>query len=272
MGTFLDLAFSFPSAIFTTLMLVMLVYWLLVIVGAVGFDFGADAALEAKAGALEGAFEAKAGALEGMMEAKAGALEGVMEAKAGALEGAMEAKTGLLSLLGFGTIPGSVALTMLVFWGWTLCLMGSAWLSPALSGLIGRWAAGTGVLLLSLMLSVAISMVAVKPLQPLFAIRTAPSRRQLLGKVATVATSRVDAEGRIGQANLEDGEAGFLLPIFCSRENQLKKGDQVLLLDYDEAKDAYEVEPVGWLLSEEVQRLENPSAAEAIARARLKQR
>lgn len=249
-GTFLDLAFSFPSAIFTTLLLVMLGYWLLVIVGAVGFDLGADAALEAKAGALEGA----------------------LEAKAGAIEGAMSAKAGILSLLGFGAVPGSVALTMLVFWGWTLCLMGSAWLGPALGGLAGAWAAGTSVLLLSLVLSVAVSIVAVKPLRPLFAIRTAPSRRQLLGKVATVVTSKVDAEGRIGQANLDDGEAGFLLSIFCTRENQLKKGDQVLLLEYDEAKDAYEVEPVEWLLPEELQRLESPSTAEALARARLKQR
>ena len=96
MSAFLDLAFSFPTIVFTSLLLVMLGYWLLVRVGALGFELGADGALEGKAGALE------------------------------AKVGAFEAKTGLLEVLGFGVVPGSIVVTLLVFWAWFLSMVGTA--------------------------------------------------------------------------------------------------------------------------------------------------
>jgi hypothetical protein len=249
-ATFLALAFAFPTVVFTTLLMIFMGYWVLVLVGALGFDLSADGALEAKSGAIEGA----------------------MGAKTGAIEAGLEAKFSLLGALGFGTVPGSVVLTTLTFWAWSLSMLGSAYLGPALGGFLPAWLVGGAVGSLALLLGGILAGICAKPLRPIFTLRVAPTRSQLLGKMATVATSRVDGTGRMGQANLEDGEAGFLLSVFCSKENALKKGDRVLLLEYDEAKDAYEVEPVDWLLPEEVSRLDNPLAAEAIARAHLKQR
>ena len=249
MQHFLELAFSFPTAIFSTAMMVFVGYWLLVIVGAVGFDFGVDGALEAKTGAVDGALEAKAGAIE-----------------------ALNAKSGLLSLLGFGTVPASVVLTVLTFCAWTASMVGASLFGPGLAGAIGTVGASVAVTLLALLSAALVGSVAVKPLRPLFHIRLAPTRQQLMGKVATVVSTQVDHTGRMGQADLADGEAGLLLSIFCGKENTLKKGDRVLILAYDEAKDSYEVEPVDWLLPEELNKLENPLAAEAIARAHLKQR
>ncbi len=247
MAGFLDLAFAFPTVVYTTLLLVMLGYWLLVIVGALGFEIGADGAMEGKAGALE---------------AKMGALE--------AKTGALEAKAGLLEMLGFGVVPGTVVITLLVFWGWALSMLGSAALGPALGGFLPVWASGLTLMAMAAVLSLVVSMASVKPLRPLFTMKVAPTRRQLLGKVATVASGRVD--GGFGQASMEDGGAGLLLSVFCSKENGLKKGDQVLLLDYDEKREAYEVEPVQWLLPEELRQLDNPLTAEALARARAQQR
>ncbi len=259
MATFLALAFAFPTVIFTTLLLVMLGYWALVLLG--GGLFGAD-----------GAFEAKASALEGAMGAKEGALEAAVGAKAGALEAAVGAKEGMLAWLGFGSVPASVVLTALVGWAWTFSMIGSATLGPTLGGWMPAWMLNGALALLSLTLGLLLAGISAKPLKPLFTLRAAPTRRQLLGKVATVATSRVDGTGRMGQVTLEDGEAGFLLSVFCAKDNALKKGDRVLLLEYDDVKEAYEVEPVEWLLPEELSRLDNPLAAEAIARAHLKQR
>ncbi len=254
MAGFLNLAFSFPTVVYTTLLLVMLGYWLLVIVGAIGFDLGADGAMDAKAGALE--------AKMGVLEAKAG----VLEAKTGALE----AKTGLLEMLGFGVVPGTVVISLLVFWGWSLSMIGSAALGPALGGFLPVWASGLTLFAMAAVLSLVVSMASVKPLRPLFTMKVAPTRSQLLGKIATVTSGRVDAN--FGQASMEDGGAGLLLSVFCARDNGLGKGAQVLVLDYDEQRESYEVEPVEWLLPEELQKLDNPLAAEAVARAHLKQR
>lgn len=247
MSTFLALALSLPTAIFTTLLLVLLVYWLLVLVGAVGLDFGgADGAIEAKAGALEG------------LEAKSGAADAVS---------GLDAKAGLLESLGFGVVPSTIILTFLTFWAWITSMVGSYFLGPAIGGFAGPWIAGTVVLIAALAASMLLSSVSMRPLKPLFVIESAPKRRQLLGKTAVVASGRVDS--KFGQATMEDGGAGFILPIFCSRENTLKKGDQVLLLEYDEKAEAYEVEPVDWLLPEEAQQLGDPKLAEAMARAHL---
>lgn len=258
MAGFLQLAFSFPTVVFTTLLLVMLIYWGLVLVGALGFDAleGASGGLEAKAGVLD----AKAG----LLDAKAG----LLEAKGGALEG-MDGG-GLLASLGFGVVPSTVALSILIFWCWAMSMAGSAWLGPTLGGFLPAWGAGLSVLALASFAALLLSMVSVKPLRPLFLLKRAPQRRQLLGRVATVASLRVDE--RFGQATLEDGGAGLILPIFCGKKNELKKGDQVLLLEYDDAMEAYEIEPVDWLLPEEVRQLDDVAAAERIARAHLKQR
>lgn len=231
--TFLTLAFSFPTLVFTTLLVVVLLYWVLVLVGAFGFDFGGDGAVEAKAGALEG-------------------------------------DGGILEALGFGVVPGSVVLSFLVVWAWSLSMLGSYFIGPVLGGLMPVWLGGSAIGLFSLVLAVFLAAFSTRPLRPLFEIKTAPKRRQLLGKVATVSSGRVDAS--FGQATMEDGGAGLILNVVCDKSNQLKKGDKVLLLDFNEQKDAYEVEPVDWLLPEEVQRLDNPLAAEAIARAHSKQK
>lgn len=275
MATFLTLAFSFPTVVFTTLLLVMVGYWLLVLVGAFGFDFHADGALDAKGGALEakfGALEAKAAAIE----AKAGVLDGALDAKAGALDaidaktGAIEAKSGLMEMLGFGVVPATVSITVILFWSWVLSMLGSAVLGPVLGGWMPVGAAWAIVGLFAFMLSLAFSIVSVKPLKPIFTMTLAPRRRQLLGKVASVSSGRVDAT--FGQATMEDGGAGLILPVFCAKANELKKGDRVLLLEFNEETQAYEVEPVDWLVPEELKQLDNPLAAEAVARAHVKQR
>lgn len=249
MSTFLTLAFSFPTAVFTVLLSVMLLYWLLVLVGAAGFELGHDGAIEAKAGLLDG------------VDAKAGAADHL----AGA-----DAHNGLFEMLGFGVVPATMILTFLSGWGWITSMLGAYFLGPGLGGFAGPWIAGGVILLGALVASVLLSSVSVRPLKPLFTIKTAPRRAQLLGKVATVSSGHVDA--RFGQATLEDGGAGLILSIFCAKPNSLKKGDRVLLLEFDQTTEAYEVEPVDWLLPEELQHLSDSVAAEAVARAHLRQR
>jgi hypothetical protein len=249
MTEFLNAILSFPTVLFTIPMGVVLGYWLTVIIGAVGVDlldgdFG-DFALGAKQGSGE--------ALKGLA--------------GGATEGGAEAGASLFEVLGFTGVPATVSVSFVVFFSWLLSL---ALTGPA-QGLLGSFPGMlvSGVLTVAFFVGgTALAGQAVRPLRSMFAVHQAPRRASLLGKVCVISSSQVD--GKFGQATLEDGGAGLLLHVVCDEANELKRGDKALVLGYDPARDAYEVEPVDWLLPEEVRHLEDPLTAEAVARERAR--
>ena len=54
---------------------------------------------------------------------------------------------------------------------------------------------------------------------------------------------------RFGQAEMADGGAGLLLHVRCADDdNGLGRGDEALVLEYDEQRDVYLVEPMKRLL------------------------
>jgi hypothetical protein len=211
-GPLLDAAFSFPTVLFTVLLMVVMLYWTLVLVGALGMDVldGAD-------GSFDGADGVDLG--EGQ---------------------------GVAALLGFGAIPASIAMSILVFWAWATSLVGAIYLGPVLGGFLPVWLTSLVVLGVALGVALLASALSVKPLRPVFHTRFAPRRRSLLGKTAVVASGRVDPT--FGQASMEDGGAGLVLSVFCAKPNELEKGDPVVLIQFDEQRQAYEVEPAEWLL------------------------
>jgi hypothetical protein len=60
--------------------------------------------------------------------------------------------------------------------------------------------------------------------------------------------------------------------VVCDKDNALKRGERALVLAYDAARDAYEVEPVDWLLPEELEHLKDPLGAEGVVRERVRTR
>lgn len=50
--------------------------------------------------------------------------------------------------------------------------------------------------------------------------------------------------GTFGEALLEDGGAGLVVRVRVDRELPVKRGDQMLIVDYDEAKESFLVEPL----------------------------
>jgi hypothetical protein len=110
---------------------------------------------------------------------------------------------------------------------------------------------------------VLLASFAVRPLRPIFIAKKAPGRDSLMGRVCTINSGNVTTA--FGHATFEDGGAGLILNVFCAKENGLKRGDQALILGYDPARDVYEVEPVDWLLPEEVAQIQDPRLGAAIA-------
>jgi hypothetical protein len=264
MTEFLDAILAFPTVLFTIPLGVVVGYWLTVMVGAVGIDLLdgdlGDFALGAKAGAIEGGVK---GAVEGGAKA---ALEGGAKA---AVEGGVKGGASFLEVLGFGGVPVTVSVSFVVFLSWLLSLAFARPLKETLGALPGALVSG-GLAAVCLGVGLLLAGLVVRPLRPLFAIQQAPRRSELMGRVCVIASGRVD--GKFGHATFEDGGAGLLLNVVCDKANELKRGEKALILGYDAARDAYEVEPVDWLLPEEVQHLKDPLSAAALARDKARTR
>jgi hypothetical protein len=234
MTTFLAALLAFPTAIFTILLGVVLAYWLCVIVGAAGIDM------------LEGGAKAVSGHGHSHLH----------DAEAG---------VGLFAALGFGGIPITVSVSLVVFLSWSLSLVSQpsvhATLSMLPSGLVS-----CGLGLVCGLVGTVLGGLAVRPLRPVFIARRAPGREALMGRVCTISSGGVTAKG--GHATFDDGAAGLILNVFCDKPNELKRGQPALILGYDAERGIYEVEPVDWLMPQEMEQLRDPLKAAALARAR----
>ena len=80
------------------------------------------------------------------------------------------------------------------------------------------------------------------PLAPLFHIHKASTRRSFIGHECELLTGRVDE--RFGQAEIADGGAGLTVQVRCDHENDLSKGGKGLVVSFDDARDAYVIEPL----------------------------
>jgi hypothetical protein len=267
MTEFLHAILAFPTVLFTIPLGVVVGYWLTVMVGAVGVDLLdgdiGDFALGAKAGA-GGALE---GGLKGAVE---GGTKAAVEAGAkGALEGSAKAGTSFLEVLGFGGVPVTVSVSFVVFLSWLMSLAFARPAQAALGALPGALVSG-GLAALCFTVGLGLAGLVVRPLRPLFAVQQAPRRAELMGRVCVIASGRVD--GKFGHATFEDGGAGLLLNVVCDKANALKRGEKALILAYDAAREAYEVEPVDWLLPEELEHLKDPLTAATLVRDRARTR
>ena len=264
MTEFLAAILAFPTVLFTIPLGVVVGYWLIVMVGAVGVDLLdgdiGDFALGAKAGAIEGGVK---GAVEGGAKA---AVEGGAKA---AIEGGAKAGASIFEVLGFGGVPVTVSVSFVVFLSWMTSLAFSRPAKEALGALPGAIVSG-GLAALCLAAGLVLAGLAVRPLRPMFATHQAPRRSELMGRVCVIASGNVD--GKFGHATFEDGGAGLLLNVVCDKDNQLKRGEKALILSYDAARDAYEVEPVEWLLPQELEHLKDPLTAAALVRDRSRTR
>ncbi len=294
MTEFLSAILAFPTVVFTIVMGVVLTYWLFVIIGAVGIDMldghlDFEAGAKALGGSIEGGAKALGGSLEGGAKALGGSLEGGVKAAGGALEGGAKAAGaalqggakavgthnhdahidgGILSALGFGGIPLTVSVSVVGFLAWTLSLLSAGPVNALLGQTLPSWMINGPLGFLCFVAAMVAGGLAVRPLRPVFIARKAPGREELMGRVCTIASGNVT--DRHGQATFEDGGAGLILNVVCAKANELKRGTPALILGYDPERDVYEVEPVDWLMPEEMEQLKDPLKAASVARARAR--
>lgn len=207
MPVWLDALFSYPTAIYTTLLLVVLIYWLAAIIGLVdfgssGIDLDLDTHLDGDAGDI-----------------------GVV--------------AGWVLAMGLNGVPFSIVVSLLVFFGWLISALAGSYLLAGIASLPLRYLAGTLLLLLSAALALLLTARVVRPMRGLFVSHTAPGNADLVGRSCRVVTLTVDEQ--FGQAEVAAAGAAINIRVWAPTPNKLGKGSIAQIVAYEPATQRYEI-------------------------------
>ena len=231
MQALLSIALAYPTIVFTTLLAVSMLYWLFVILGAVHLDTaGAEHALsDAGGGDVHAGGEGAHGHADG------GDGDGGADTDVDVDGGPLD----IVGALKLRSVPMMVTVSFSSLFSWLL-----SWGAVDLLGRFGLTGALFGTLALfgSLLLSLPLTAVAIRPLAPLFRPNLAGKRKDLVGKLCVVRTGTVDH--KFGEALLEDGGAGLVLRVRVAPGETLKRGEEVVIVAWDEERDAFVVAPM----------------------------
>ena len=235
MNDIFQAATTFPTVALTVLLVLVVLYWLSVILGAVDIDmFAADGigeALDGVDGVIDGAAEGAAEALDG-----------------GEVGGEGSSATSALSALGLRKVPITVVLSLIILFSWFISMVGTHMAPQLVGATLSKWAIGPVVLILALFVALIITSFVVRPLAPLFETKEAKRRADYIGSTCTITTGRVD--GKFGQGNITEGADVLVVNIRCDLEDSgLKRGDRALIIDFDNSRLAYVIEPMEQLLA-----------------------
>lgn len=207
MEAFFTNIFSYPTLFFTVLLIIVQIYWLFAILGMLEIDIldiGPDLAEDAGDG------------LQGL--------------------------GGLMVMLGLSGVPVTVVVSLLVLSGWLYTFLAVElfffWT------LDGWWnvLAGTGVLLVTTALSIPTTALLSRPLRGLFAkaYSTSP-QKVLIGQTCVVRSGTVNET--FGEVTAVVDGASLLLKVRADASKQIKRGDRVVLLEYQAPTNTYWVIP-----------------------------
>jgi hypothetical protein len=205
MGNFMDAVVGYPTAIYTVLLGVVVIYWLLAVLGMVDIEgSGIDVDVQTHADGDT---------------SDVGQLASYVVA------------------FGLNGVPFSVAVSLLVLVAWTVSCLGGEWLLPLVPTMLLKLVAGTVLLVASAAIAIPITAVAIRPLRGLFVSHTAVSNAALVGQACRVVTGVVNEKD--GRAEISRRGASLNIRVWAPTPNTLKRGSHALILEYDEAAGRY---------------------------------
>lgn len=210
MGSFIDAAIGFPTAIFSGLLAVVLVYWLLAIVGLVDFEsHGLDIDVDVHA-------DAEAGDITTLAS--------------------------YLVALGLNGVPFSIVVSLIVLVSWMLSCLAGMWLLPLVPTLPLNLAAGLAVMATAFALSLIATARLIRPLRGLFVTHAAQANASLVGQSCRVLTGSVSP--RAGRAEVQQRGTGINVRVWADEPNGFTRGVAARLVEYDAATGRYRIESI----------------------------
>ncbi|RMX01477.1 ubiquinone biosynthesis protein UbiH [Allofranklinella schreckenbergeri] len=194
MHSFLQIVTSFPTVVFSILLAVVVLYWLVVALGLLETEVLDSLFFDA----------------DGLDGADAGAL------------------AGLLSRLGLGGVPLTVILSLIVLFGWLASYFAVLIALPLLGHPAVHFALGAAVFAAASLAAIALTSLALKPVRALLRKIPQEEPKTLLGRVGVVRSASVNAQS--GYAAVDDGGAGLVLQI-RTHGDELPRGSRVVLIE-----------------------------------------
>ncbi len=202
---------SFPTVIYTTLLVVVVGYWLLAFTGTFdmdAFDVGVDIDMD-----LE--------------------LDGDISEIGGI--------AGLLTTLGLTGVPITIVISLLVLNAWIICYF-LILLIPTFPQFISlvQVAINIGVAIVSFMVSIPVTATMIKPLKGLFRkVNQAPISKSLLGATCRIRSSRADAD--FGEAECQLEGASLIVKVRAVGDQTFNTGDRVVVIEHNKEKQVFNV-------------------------------
>ncbi|NBM54782.1 DUF1449 family protein [Proteus sp. G2669] len=147
---------------------------------------------------------------------------------------------GWLTKLGLAGIPVTIIVTFFTLIAWFISYFTNYWIISAIETNFIHYLAGFVALIIISFISLNLTAVCLKPIRKKLMSRNKPkSVHQLIGKLAIVRSANV-AENK-GEAVLEDGGAGLILQVRAPEQENIKRGDNVIIISYDASTHSYQV-------------------------------
>ena len=209
---FLSFAFAPANLVFSLLMMLVLVFWGVFVLGALGVDF-MDIDLDVDTDADVGA-DAGAGLGDGL--------------------------AAVLIFFHVGQIPVTILVTLLVSTVWMMTVLGNWWLNPE-----GGLLRGLPVAAVTFVAGLAVVKVVGSPIARIFQAlnRDYDLCAKVVGSLCRVTTARVSGRPG-GQVEVTLASAPVLVNAVTRNGEELKLGDEAVIVEKDDARGVYVVAPV----------------------------
>ncbi len=203
---------SFPTVIFTFILAICVLYWLVAVLGFIDIDILDFDLPEADAN---------------------------LPSNQGTPFSSADTLAGLMLKFGLNDVPVTVIVSFIGLFGWLISYFSVHFLFTGVPDGVFHYLAGCVVIAVTLYASAWITAIVISPLRPLFKKAGQQTHTEILGQVAIVRTSRVDHN--FGEATLDDGGAGLILKVRSLDDTVFKRGDRVVLLEYRQKEYTYQV-------------------------------
>jgi hypothetical protein len=147
----------------------------------------------------------------------------------------------MLGSLGFGGVPLTIVLTLVIVVGWFLSLVGTVALQGMATGL--RIGLGIVVLLVALVLALLVTRLLVTPLRRVFHSGPGASRSDFVGRTCVIRTGTVALDFGQAEVRAADGSTA-VVQVRQTGQDDLRAGHTALIYDYDTDGEFFWVAPV----------------------------
>lgn len=202
-----DVASQFPTVIYSVLLGIVVIYWIVGMLGLIDLDFSGDAEID-------------------------------VDVDASASVGGL---TGLFLTFGLTGVPFTLVISIIILVCWLISFYLQFYILTWLPEGILYYVVGAVSDIVVFLISLPMTAFILRPLKGMFNSVETTTSNNLVGKNATIVTGTVSES--FGQARLFNEGAEILVDVRCDPQHNMSTGDKVLVIEYLQDNHAYIVAP-----------------------------